>query len=156
MATISFKSVGKTTQQAQTEQQATPATVVPLGFKTPLLFGSGSLFEMHEVMSDQVHDNLRNLLLTNWGERLALYDFGANLRPLTTEFSSIDRFEEEAIVRIKNAVERWMPYVELEDFATEFDKKDNKNTAILNVTVTYNITQLNVIRRALTITLFVI
>ena len=156
MATISFKSVGKTTQQTQVEQQAAPASVIPIGFKTPLRLGSGSLFEMHEILADQVHDNLRNLLLTNWGERLGLYNFGANLRPLTTEFSSLDNFESDAIVRIKNAVERWMPYIELEDFVAEFDRKNNKNTAVLNVTVTYNIVQLNVVRRALTITLFVI
>ena len=153
MATINFKSVGttKTTQPTQQEDQIP----VPIGIKTPMQLGSNSLLEMHYELSDQVADNLRNLLLTNWGERLGEYYFGANLRPITSEFVNIDNFDSEAVVRIKDAVSRWMPYVDLIDFISEVNRTENKSTGVITVTISYNIPQLNVLGRKLQIVLYV-
>jgi hypothetical protein len=110
MTTYSFKSVGKTVSQQESETLTT--SVLPLGIKVPLRYGAAdSVFEMHTVMSDQVHDNLKALIQTNWGERLCLYDYGANLQPLTSEFSNIEDFNESAMQRIRDAVNKWMPYI---------------------------------------------
>lgn len=155
MATYSFKSVGKT--QTQIEDESTTKSVIPYGIKTPMQLGTKEgLFAMNYRLEDQFADNLRNLLLTNWGERVGLYQFGANLKPLTTEFVSQDDFDSEAIVRIKDAVEKWMPFIDLEDFSSDVDRLENKNTGIIKVNITYNIPLINVTRKGLQIVLYVI
>lgn len=155
MATINFKSVGTTAQQVQ--ESALQTSPRPIGIKTPLeLGGQTGLFVMHYDLDKQLSDNLRNLLLTNWGERLGQYFFGANLRSLTTEYSSQENFDTEAVVRIKNAVATWMPYIDLVDFISEVNRNDNVSTGIINLTISYNIPALNVVDRRIQITLYVL
>jgi phage baseplate assembly protein W len=154
MAKINFKSVGMTRQQEQDSFLASSAT--PIGIKTPLQLSNDSgLLEMHYSLSNQLSDNLRNLLLTNWGERVGQYTFGANLKPLTTEFVSQDDFDSEAVIRIKSSVSRWMPFIDLVDFASETDRLENLSTGIIRVTISYNIPALNVSNKKLQIVLYV-
>lgn len=154
MAAYSFKSVGKTREQIAEE---TPeVSRIPFGIKTPLALGtSEGIFAMNYSLADQFADNLKNLLLTNWGERLGHYDFGANLKPLTSEFVSQDSFDTAAIDRIRNAVQKWMPFIDLEDFSSTVDRIENKNTAIIKITITYNIPALEVTKKSLQIVLYV-
>lgn len=157
MGEFSFKSSGRTQEQRLIEQLE--KTVVPIGFKTPLQLGYGAqdgIFSMHSSLPDQLHDNLRNLLLTNWGEHLGIYDMGANLRPLVTEFTTQDDFDAQAVQRIKAAVTRWMPFISLEDFLSEVDRTENKHTGVIRITVTYIIPALNTGKRALQVTLYVL
>lgn len=154
MGTFNFKSVGKTVEQSL---QALSSSAPPVGIKTPLEIGfNEGIFAMHFNNAEQIHDNLRNLLLTNWGERVIHYAFGANLRKLTTEFVSQDDFDTVAIANIRDAVNKWMPYVDLEDFSSVVDHHDNKNTAIIRVTITYNVPALGVKGKKLQIVLYAI
>lgn len=155
MATYSFKSVGKTLEQ-QDEEELTPSPT-PFGIKTPMQLGvSEGIFSMNYSLEEQFADNLRNLILTNWGERLGLYQFGANLRPLTTEFTNQDDFDGQAIFRIKSAVEKWMPFIDLENFSSTVDRLENKNTGVIRINITYNIPELGVTNKGLQIVLYVI
>lgn len=155
MATYSFKSSGKT--QDQVKLETLTSSPIPFGIKTPLQLGtSEGILSMNYSLDEQFSDNLRNLLLTNWGERLGLYDFGANLRPLTTEFVSQESFDTAAIGRIQAAVARWMPFIDLENFTSSVDRSAVGNTSVIRVTVTYNIPALEVRSRAVQIVLYVI
>lgn len=155
MATYSFKSVGKT-QDKTAEEQVTESPI-PFGIKTPLELGSTEgIFVMNYDLATQFADNLRNLLMTNWGERLGLYQFGANLKPLTTEFVSQDDFDTNAIERIKAAVEKWMPFVELDNFSSVVDRNENINTGIIRINVTYSIPSLEIANQGVQIVLYVI
>lgn len=155
MATYSFKSSGKT--QDQKDIETVTKTVVPYGIKTPLQLGSSEgLLVMNYSLLDQFSDNLRNLLLTNWGERLGLYNYGANLKPLTTEFVSQEDFDNSAISRIKSAVSTWMPFVELEDFTSNVDRINNRKIGIIQISVTYRIPSLSPDKKAVQIVLYVI
>lgn len=155
MGAFSFKSSGKTQEQQLIE--AINKTVVPIGIKTPLrLGGQDGIFAMHTSLADQVHDNLRNLLLTNWGERLGLYDFGSNLRPLVADFASQDDFDAKAVERINQSVSRWMPYVSLDNFLSEVDRTENKNTGVIRLTITYTVPALKTGPRAIQVTLYVL
>jgi len=81
-----FKNVGfKSTDRRFKKITSQP---VPIGIKTPLELSDGksSLFRVHFQPRDQISDNLRNLVVTNFGERLGRYDFGANLGSLTFDF----------------------------------------------------------------------
>jgi len=155
MGSFTFKSVGKTREQEETDKLTVTAT--PIGIKTPLRPGKQEgIFAMNFDLKDQVHDNLRNLIMSDWGGRFMLYDFGANLGPLLTEFVSIDDFDAKAIDRISGAVKRWMPYVSLENYVSATDHIENKNTAIIKLTITYNIPSLSVFNKALEVSLYVI
>lgn len=151
MGSYSFKAAGKTQTQRTSEQ--VNASSIPIGVKTPLELGSSDgILLMHHALSDQVHDNLRNLLLTNFGERLGLYNFGANLRPLTSEWSSLDEFDSQAMERISSAIQRWMSYISLENYISRLDTTETKGT-IVRVVITYNIPTLNVTGKSLEIAL---
>lgn len=154
MGTYSFKSSGKSAEQLNV---AIPLQAsLPIGIRTPLRLDDKNLFVMTYLVSEQVHDNLRNLLLTNWGERLGTYNFGANLRELTSELSNTDAFDEEVIKRIRSAVTKWMPFVVLKDFVSEIDNERNKSTGIVKIAITYGVPQLGVENKALQISLYVI
>jgi len=115
----SFKSVGITSAELAEQQRAVEPTPIPIGIVTPLRLGSGDegLLGMHYTVGDTMKNNLRDLIMTNWGERLALYDYGANLGPLVTEYElGKEAFDDAAMQRIMNAVGKYMPYVELEGF----------------------------------------
>lgn len=133
---------------------------INIGIKTPLQLGNtnGEIFSMHTELSDQFSDNLKNLLLTNHGERLGIYDFGANLRELLTNYD--DGFESQAVERITTAVNKWMPFVNLLDFSTAINENKNfePNSGIASITITikYSIPELENRERILKVNLFVI
>lgn len=155
MGAFSFKSSGKTQEQRIIETLV--SSPIPIGIKTPLRISDAEgLLDVHYVLADQVNDNLRNLILTNWGERLGFYDFGANLRELTTEIVSQVDFDTTCMDRIKNAVGRWMPYIDLEEFESAVNNSNNNRTGIIDITITYNIPSLNVRQKKLVVTLYVI
>lgn len=155
MASYSFKSSGKTKQKSKEEE--TFSSPIPYGIKTPLKIGAtDGILEMNYSLEEQFADNLRNLLLTNWGERLGLYNYGANLRPLAFELVSQEDFDNAAIDRIRSAVEKWMPYIDLENFSSEVDRQENKNTGIIKINITYNIPDLKVVAKGLQIVLYVV
>ena len=155
----SFKSVGKTSDQVRAEDLAIAATPIPIGIVTPLQLGTGNdgIFKMNSSLADQIADNLRNLVQTNWGERLGQYFFGANLQELTTEIVSQDSFEDEAMNRIKSTVTRWMPYVNLLDFSSEIDNQfRSKSTGKIRVNMTYTVAGVQDLPRSLQIELYII
>jgi phage baseplate assembly protein W len=159
MAELSFKSVGiKNTNPTLRRTIDTH----PIGIKTPLQLGRerSGLFDMHFSIADQIHDNLRNLILTNYGERLGNYDYGANLRELTTELSSKEDFDAEAMLRIKGAVKSHLPFVELETFVSKFDRKvlnsGVESVAKIQLMVKYSIPKLRITDRAISVFLYVI
>lgn len=155
MGTLSFKSVGRTAQSIA--QESVETTPIPIGIKTPLQLNSiDGFFEMHYSLEDQMADNLRNLLQTNFGERVGLYNYGANLKPLTVNFSSQDDFDAEALIRISSAISQWMPYIEPIDYISEVDRSQKLNTALIRITVGYNIQSLNVQQRKIQLVLYVI
>lgn len=153
MATISFKSVG---ELANSEKFQSEANTLPIGIRTPLSFGSKNdgIFAMNFSMADQISDNLRNLLLSNKGERLGLYDFGANLRELTMEHGT-DAFDGAAISRIKIAVDKYMPFVSLNSFASKATPNVNGAIERVDIAVTYDVPRLGIVGKETVVTLFV-
>ena len=155
MAILSFKSVGRTIKSLQEETVAIKS--FPIGIKTPIQSNeTDGIFAMHYSLENQLADNLRNLLQTNFGERVGLYDYGANLKPLTVNFSSQDDFDGEALARISGAISKWMPFIEPLDFISEIDRSQKLNTVLIRITISYNIPSLNLERRKIQTVLYVI
>jgi phage baseplate assembly protein W len=149
----SFKSVGIQTKDPETIVPR--AQKLPIGIKTPIQLGTdaGGLFVMHKDIDKQLSDNLRNLILTNHGERLGFYDFGANLRELTFDLGT-DSADKEAISRIKRTTNKYMPFISLEGFQVFVDREDNKSVAKVGIQVTYTIPRLDTALRSLEVMLF--
>lgn len=139
----SFKSVGITSAELTEQQTAIAPTPKPIGIITPLRLGEGDqgLLGMHYSVGETMKNNLRDLIMTNWGERLALYDYGANLGPLVTEYElGKDVFDDAAMQRIMTAVGKYMPYVELEGFdSSQRSFTTDPGLGIVLITIDYSI-----------------
>jgi phage baseplate assembly protein W len=157
MGIISFKNVGIKEFQVQ-NVLTTPTSVLPIGIKTPVDFGSNGegLFAMYTNIQDVVNDNLRNLLTTNFGDRVIRYNFGANLKPLVAEFTSKEDFDPEAMLRIKTATANFMPFVNLVGFDSSPEYSNQNFTGKITVTVTYSVPALNMVEQGLQLLLSVI
>lgn len=159
MATYSFKSSGTRLDDVEQQKEVIKQSPLPIGIKTPIELGTSDndgILAMHYELKDQISDNLRNLIQTNWGERLGLYDYGANLQPIVTEFVTDENFDKEAMNRISTAIAKWMPFITPITFTSEIDRFNNKNTAIVNITLTYTIPIINNDERKIEVTLYVI
>ena len=152
MADIKFKGSGIQSDDPSFERKGDTR---PLGIKTPLEFGTkeAGLLKLHYSPKDQVADNFRNLILTNYGERLGRYHYGANLKPLTTERMSGDDFDAEAMARIKDATSKYMPYVELEAFESFTEPSTDGVIGRVVIRVTYSARSLGVKRAAIEVIL---
>ena len=144
MAAISFKSVGEKLDEYQNRQADVSPT--PIGLATPLRLSTtqNDIFEMHYNLQDQIEDNFRNLILTNHGEWLGLYDFGANLQPILFSLNGAS-FEMECMRRIKTAARKYLPFIELETFEVSYDNRDSKpSLATLIIMIAYGIPAIGV------------
>ena len=149
----SFKSSGKSKSDLEQEVPDSPRKI-PIGIRTPLQLSRGSgLFEMHTDLARQISDNLRNLLLTNHGERLGFYDFGANLGPIVFDLGT-DQGDTMAIDRIRDSVGKYMPFVSLQNFQVFVDRHDNKTLAKVGIQVTYAIPLLDEAIRSMEVMLY--
>ena len=146
MATYNFKHVGQTRQEKRTEDTSISKTVTDIGIKTPLREGKNTFFAMHTSLADQVADNFRNMLLTNWGERMGLYKYGGNLKPILSDYSGHENFNQELLERVRNATASWMPYIELDEM-TVFENTEMTNKRglpVIDLYIKYDIPSLDV------------
>jgi phage baseplate assembly protein W len=137
-----FQSVGETTTEYRENRRLGESVPIPIGIATPVTLATaeGGLFVMHYKMIKQINDNLKNLLLTNHGERLGLYDFGANLQELTMELGD-ESFDAEAVRRIRTACAKYMPYINLSTFEPKLERDSSVPTGMskISVRVSYSV-----------------
>jgi phage baseplate assembly protein W len=152
MASISFKSVGDLKNNPRAAQTAQPK---PVGILTPVKITSrvGGPLEMSNTVVDQMIDNFRNMLIVNHGERLPLYDFGANLRALLTERLSQPDYDEQAMMYIKATTEKYMPYISLNSFETQILESNDRTTSRIKVLVEFSIPKISTAVRTVEIIL---
>ena len=141
---------------------------LPYGIKTPLSLGDGrsGIFTMNFDPLSQIEDNLKNLILTNHGERLGNYSYGCNLRSLTTELTSRDDYDQMAMERISSAIRKFMPFVELSTFTSDFGGADSatagpsqgvpQSMARIDMRIKYSVPRLKVGERSLEVSLYCI
>jgi len=152
--TYNFKSVGD--QQAEYAISNRPRiNEIPIGIKTPMELGTkhDGIFAMHTDIALQIHDNFRNLLLTNHGDRLGRCDFGANLTELAHELGSEDT-DAEAISRIKKATSKYLPFIQLKTFTAFVDHHDNAHTSKCGLQITYDVSALAIENKAIEIVIY--
>ena len=95
----------------------------PIGLAFPLTIGTQA---QNYYTSGQVHDNLRNLILTMPGERPMNPGFGSDIYHLLFEQLHDDLIQEAALEAITKAVQVWMPTVTIKDVIVTSAYSDNK------------------------------
>lgn len=100
-----------------------------IGITLPLKLGNTGYFEQSFDTLTQVKSNFINLILTRRGERVHQPEFGCRIHevlfePLTEENIEIARLS------VVQAVERWMPFLELIQFKFEASPSQIDNNRI--------------------------
>lgn len=83
---------------------------VAIGIDLPTSSNQGSLFQLNYLTIDQMVANAKNLLLTNYGERPMLPNFGCNLRAVLFENATVDLIEDIEDT-IRENFQIWLPYI---------------------------------------------
>lgn len=93
-----------------------------VGFTIPFTRSTGSLglFTTTSTNLAAAKEDLRSLLLTNWGERPMHYDLGCNFREFL--FNQIVKGETEVLVedRIRSQVSKWLPFLGINQVLVTF------------------------------------
>lgn len=155
--TYSFKSVGNLKEEEDEIRRKRRGTFkAPIGIKTPIEFSYnvGGLFKMHTSLAKQISDNFRNMIMTNHGERLGHYDFGANLAELSFELGSED-IDSTAMRRIARSTEKYMPFIQLDDFEPFVKRDDNEHVAKIGVRITYSVPAISLPRNSVEVLLYI-
>lgn len=98
-----------------------------VGFTIPFQQSSGSLgyFKMTQNELDATRENIRSLIFTNWGERPMHFYFGFNMREFMFEPLKDETLRSKIGARAKSQLEKWMPYVRLEQLNIIFTSDDS-------------------------------
>tara|TARA_Y100000592_G_scaffold61653_1_gene96341 strand:- start:141 stop:701 length:561 start_codon:yes stop_codon:yes gene_type:complete len=106
MSSFNFKSSGKKiTNRKFTNIPKSFVELKPIGIKTPLeIKNSADLYKMHNTPEAQLKDNIKNFLLTNSGERLGRYNFGANLSQFLFDLSHVENLKQNIVNQITMTV----------------------------------------------------
>ncbi len=146
MARLNFSDVGVLQSVRDQTTEAQIISTTPYGIKTPLeLSYDSNLFVTNNTAKKQIQDNLRNLISTNYGERLGIVDFGSNIAPLASEYANKEQFDQEAMARIKTSVKKWMPYVELVGYESKINLEENKYIGVISLFIVYSVPIINVV-----------
>ena len=103
------------------------------GLKFPLGYGvvTEGFFPRSSTIKEQASSNIKNLLLTQIGERAGQPTFGSNLPRIIFEPMELDVLKESITQSINEALELWLPYITLQNVGTY--KDSNPNTIIVTM-----------------------
>ena len=99
------------------------------GITLPVQRGNGGYFDQAFSSFEQAKSNLKNLLLTNKGERILQPDFGTGLQELLFE-QITDDLEIQLESLITDSVNFWLPYIDIDEIVVDMsDEMKDRNTA---------------------------
>lgn len=107
---------------------------VAIGLKLPLNSSTNSFFALNYTSWDQLRSNLKNLLLTEKGERYMIPDYGAGLKKFIFEPNddiTLDIIEEY----ITETVNKWMPRININSVNIT---RNDRNEHQLNVSIKFS------------------
>lgn len=99
---------------------------MPIGFTLPFAQSTGSVgyFEFTSTELDAIKQNLKSLLLTNWGERVMHYYFGCNLREFLFSNLGSGELKQRIADRILDQIQKWMPFLSIDMLTITFPEED--------------------------------
>jgi|TARA_B100001939_G_C16930055_1_gene613556 phage baseplate assembly protein W len=94
-----------------------------VGIEFPLDYSQEGFFRKTKTIRQQVKSNIRNLLLTEKGERIFQPNFGSNLKSLLFEQitpTSLENVEND----IRESLSTWLPYVNVNNLVVVQDDRN--------------------------------
>ena len=107
-----------------------------IGISLPLQFSNNTFSQTFKTI-EQVKSNIKNLLLTKRGERVLQPEFGSGLQELLFE-QNVDNFEEKIETTINTSIEKWLPFVTIEEINIEATD-ELKDTNRINVSLQFRV-----------------
>ena len=109
-----------------------------VGVSLPIGGGNNGYFAVNYTTKNQIKSNLKNLILTEPGERLGNPKFGTPLRKFIFETYTGGQFEMDIEETITTAVSTYLPYVTIESIIFD-NNNDNKDKHLVNLELKYSI-----------------
>jgi phage baseplate assembly protein W len=88
-----------------------------IGISLPIQIGGNGFTQTYST-TEQIKSNIKNLLLTQKGERILQPEFGSGLHEILFDFNN-DDIEGKIEDTINQAFEQWLPYVTIADIVVE-------------------------------------
>ena len=107
-----------------------------IGITLPIQIGNTAFNQAFPTI-EQAKSNIKNLLLTNRGERIMQPQFGSGLKELLFNFND-NKLETDIEDTIVNSLEYWLPYVIVDDIVIE-QTDDNRDSNIVYVSIRFKI-----------------
>jgi len=101
----------------------------PIGINVPIQLGTTGYFNQTFTSLDEAKANMYNLLLTQKGERLMQPDFGTSIYGRLFE-PLLPGLKNELDSEIREAVDMWLPYVEIVDLQIDVSTENIDNNRI--------------------------
>lgn len=123
--------------------------------RTPLKLSTkpSELFVMNTDLADHAADLLKNVLLTNRGERVMNPNFGANLKAILAEFGQ-DGFESEVMARISTAVNESLPFISLSTMSVDkIPTPVESGLVVIRFSIKYSIPTVRIQNQEISVTL---
>jgi phage baseplate assembly protein W len=122
----------------------------PIGFtmpfvKSPLTLG---LLGVTYTEIDTAYNNLKALLLTNWGERVNRNYHGCNLIEFIFDQQS-DDLQDRIIQRIEEQVAKWLPYIVLNSIDITFGKDASTMFVKIDFSITSDTTKRKILEQVI-------
>lgn len=99
---------------------------------------SNGIFAVNYTTISQARENLKNLILTKKGERVMQPEFGCDIWELLFEPIVDDVISSQIESSILNAVEIWLPYINVDKIIFDYDENDIDSNKI-NVEVKFSL-----------------
>jgi phage baseplate assembly protein W len=109
-----------------------------VGLALPIGGASNGYFAVNYTTKNQIKSNLKNLILTEPGERLGNPKFGTPLRKFIFEPYVEGEFENKIENTITTAIKTYLPYVNIIDIIFD-NNNENRDKHLVNLELQYSI-----------------
>ena len=108
-----------------------------IGLELPLNYGNFGFFNRTKTALQQSISNIKNLLLTNKGERLGNPNFGSELLSIIFEQENTD-IESRVEETIRSSMSEFLPFINVTNIETAFSPT-NKNALGVKIKFTLDV-----------------
>jgi phage baseplate assembly protein W len=96
-----------------------------IGMTLPIRRGNNGMFQQSLSAYEQARSNFKNLILTKKGERIHQPELGCDIWKLLFE-PMTDDITEQVRLSIVEAVDRWLPYLEVQNMEVQSSPDTNR------------------------------
>ena len=109
-----------------------------IGLALPIGAANNGYFAVNYTTKNQIKSNLKNLILTEPGERLGNPTFGTPLRKFIFEPYVEGDFEMKIEDTITSAISKYLPYINIIDIIFD-NNNENRDKHLVNLELKYSI-----------------